>query len=169
MPPKSVALVGAICVTMGWLLASTVSPPVARVQSRPQPQQSQPQLPDASQFAEQLRLRIESRERPTAPVHRRNPFVFATREPAEVPPSGANALTPEPEPTLPALDVSGPAYTLSGIGISGEVRSAVLANGQDVYIVKAGDAVGGFTVVEITDDSVTLEKDAERVTLRFAQ
>ena len=36
MRGNHVAFVGAICVTIGWLLASMLTPPVARVQSLPQ-------------------------------------------------------------------------------------------------------------------------------------
>jgi hypothetical protein len=44
MAPKHVAFVGAICVTIGWLLASTLSPPVARVQSLPPQRQDRATL-----------------------------------------------------------------------------------------------------------------------------
>ena len=168
MPPKSVALVGAICVTIGWLLASTVSPPVARVQSRPQPQETQAQLPDPSQLTEQLQLRL--RQLPAAPpVRRRNPFVFATRDRIEAPVSELQPARLDPEPTMPTPGTTTLSYVLSGIGISGDVRSAVLTTGGDVHIVKVNDVLDGFTVVDITDSSVTLAKEGERVTLRFTQ
>jgi hypothetical protein len=165
MPLRSVALVAAICVTIGWLLASTLTPPVARVQSRPEPTTPAALADDVVPFTEQVQLRLHE-IRPT-PVGRRNPFVFATRErsisaeasqPQVVP---IDAIEQEPRPIAPA-------YVLAGIGISGDTRTAVLASGNDVHVVKPNDVVGGFTVTEITAHSVTLTRDAERHVLRLA-
>src|SRR4029078_12926060 len=42
MPPKTVALLGAVCLTTGWLLASMLTPPVAKLQSLPQSRTRRP-------------------------------------------------------------------------------------------------------------------------------
>lgn len=84
---------------------------------------------------------------------RRNPFSFGRR------PQSAALVTQVPAPgeTLPTPSAPvGPAYSLSGIGISGETRTAVLTDGQAVHIVKPGDTIGAFHVVAVGPTSVTL-------------
>ncbi len=165
MPLKNVGILGAVCVLVGWLLASTLTPPVARVQSLPK----QPPPREAGQdrqFTEQVQLR-RSDARPT-PENRRNPFAFVTR--SRITPEAPTAVT-APSPSFAEAQpiVTGPAYVLSGIGISGDVRTAVLTTGDDVLIVKVNDVIGGFTVSEISDEGVTLVRNAERHVLRFVQ
>jgi hypothetical protein len=167
MRPKLVALIAAGALTTGWLLASIVSPPVARLQGLP-PRVEQPaaaregQQPEA-QYTEQLRLKL--RAAPAAPVTRRNPFVFGT-SPAPVPRKVANerskhvsANEPPPAPV-----VTGPLLRLSGIGATatenGTVRTAVISDGVTVHLVKIGETVGGYAVVAISDDAVTVENAA---------
>lgn len=165
MPLRTVALVAAVCVTIGWLLAATLTPPVARLQSLPdrQPRQASEQAP----FTEQLNLRL--RDAPPPPTTGRNPFSFGERARRE--PTAPAVVTDVAAGPPAAIDVppSGPAYQLSGIGITGDVRTAVLTDGRDVHIVKVNDAIGVYTVVEITESTVTLAADTDRLTLRFAQ
>jgi hypothetical protein len=162
MQPKHVAIVGVICVSMGWLLASTLTPPVAHVQTRPQPAPRETPIPDASAVAEELQLKL--RHLPTPPTGRRNPFEFGA------PPRTAQPIV---EPRVPPPDIlsapspPAPPYVLSGIGVSGDVRTAVLAAGDDVHVVGVDEMIGGYTVVEITNSSVTLRRDNEQYTLRF--
>jgi hypothetical protein len=165
MPLKNVGIVAAVCVLVGWLLASTLAPPVARVQSLPQQPQPRAAAP-VEQFTERIQLR-RAEARP-APENRRNPFAFATRgrTTIEAPPAAA---VPAPSFAEPMPIPTGPTYVLSGMGISGEVRTAVLTDGDDVLIVKVNDVVGGFTVAEIGEDGVTLVRNAERHILRFVQ
>ncbi len=47
-------------------------------------------------------------------------------------------------------------FSLSGIGITGEIHTAILADGEAVHVVKVGDRVAGYDVVDVTDSSVTL-------------
>jgi type II secretory pathway component PulC len=71
------------------------------------------------------------------------------------------ALTAAPAP-------DGPSFVLSGIGISGDTRTAVLtATGADVLLVKVSDTIDGYTVTEISESSITLTREGERVVLRF--
>lgn len=165
MPPRTVALVAAVCVTIGWLLAATLTPPVARLQSLTEGQRP-PEATEHPAFTERLNLGL--REAPQPPVSKRNPFNFGSpRRGPSAPPTDATSLEPAPAnavPTQPAF-----VYSLSGIGIASHGRTAVLTDGQTVLIVKVNDAVGEYTVVEITDDSVRLESNVSRHTLRLAQ
>lgn len=166
MPPKMVALIVAAALTTGWLLASIIAPPVAEVQGLP-PRTQQPEavrdLPPDSAFTEQLNLKL--RAAPAAPVTRRNPFVFgstiSTRAsaPAAAPRAASPAIEPSPVPV-----VTGPSLRLSGIGSttveSGVERTAVISDGRTVHLAKVGEAVAGYQVVAITDDSVTVQNRA---------
>ena len=164
MPLKTVALISAVSVTIGWLLAATLSPPVARLQSLPEPQRRSAAVDDPARLTEQLNLRLRTRAEP--PISRRNLFAFGDRRAPQPEALVPEAPLAEGQPLTPAP--VGPAYTLAGIGISGEVRTAVLSDGVSVHIVKVTDSIGGYTVAEITDDSVTLVSDSgARHLLRF--
>ena len=166
MRGNHVAFVGAICVTIGWLLASMLTPPVARVQSLPQERTARTNAAPDVPFTAQLRLR--QRDLPPTPELRRNPFVFEAprRDAAERAPS---VREQQPPPIAPVPVVSGPAYMLSGNGVTGDTRTAILTTGSDVYIVRVNDTLGGYAVADISDDSVTLSKGADRFTLRLPQ
>jgi hypothetical protein len=159
MPPRTVAVIGAVCLTTGWLLASLLTPPVARVQSLPERRQT-PTPAEAQQLApysEQLHLKL--RQAPIAPTPRRNPFAFGTQE--RVSETRATATEPPRDApiTTPAPPV-GPIYSLAGIGVKktpeGAMHTAVLSDGRAVHLVKAGDVIGGYKVIEVTESSVTL-------------
>jgi hypothetical protein len=166
MAPKHVAFVGAICVTIGWLLASTLSPPVARVQSLPPQRQDRATATPADVVVtEQVRLPIQLV--PSAPEGRRNLFAFATRDPAQI--SSRQEIAPAESVPEIAPVVTGPVFILSGVGISGATRTAVLATDDAVNIVKLNDVIGDYTVTDITDHTVTLTRGDARYTLRLAQ
>src|SRR5262245_29627046 len=96
MPFRTVALVGAVCLISGWLLASGLTPPTANLQALPErrapDRASATPLPAA--YSEQLKLKLD--RLPAAPVPRRNPFVFGGREPAA--PSDATRHADAPPP-----------------------------------------------------------------------
>jgi len=151
LPPRSVAAIGAVCLIAGWLLASTLTPPVARLQSLPdapaRPAGATAQSPPAP--AVQWAPSADA----APPAARRNPFSFGRR----AQPQSRVASTPAAiDATLAPPAPVGPAYSLSGIGISGETRTGVVTDGQSVYIVKPGDSLGGFQVVAVGPTSVTL-------------
>jgi hypothetical protein len=164
MPPKTVALVAAVCLTAGWILAAVLTPPVANLQVLPERRTAAPPTEDqeiASGFAEQLKQRL--RKTPEPPRPRRNPFRFGAPEPVrDAQPARAAAPRALDLPTTPEVTpvAVGPAYTLSGMGVSespeGTTRTAVLTDGRTVHLVKVGDQLGGYTVTEMTDRSVTL-------------
>ena len=62
MPPKTVAVLGAVCLTTGWLLASMLTPPVAKLQSLPERRTASAAAaasdPPAA-FTEQLHLKLQ--------------------------------------------------------------------------------------------------------------
>jgi len=161
-----VALIGTVCLTTGWLLASMLTPPVALVQTlrepRPGPARANSNPPP---FTEQLRIRLQ--QVPEPPTPRRNPFVFGARQrtmPSPSSPVEARAPIVEPAPLAPV----GPIYELSGIGVTGDVRTAVLSDGKSVVLAKVGMVVGGYQVAEISDSSVTLvASSGERHILRL--
>ena len=165
MPPKTVAVLGAVCLTTGWLLASMLAPPVAKLQTLPERRTSRPAttaVEPAAAFTEQLHWRLQ--QAPTAPVPRRNPFTFGgkTRSSASV--AGQPAATDAPAAAAPVLEVapvpSGPIFSLAGIGSTisagGVLLTAVLSDGNTVHLVSAGETLGGYKVVTVTEDSVTL-------------
>lgn len=160
MPPRTVASIGAACLTTGWLLASVLSPPVADLQTLPgrREAQTRPEVDTTSGYAEQLHLRLQ--QAPPAPVPRRNPFAFVTpaRRVAVASVEGASA---DAAPGLPAPpSVVGPLLTLSGIGTTeaseGTMRTAVVSDGQTVHLIRVGETVGGYTVVDVAEDAVVL-------------
>jgi hypothetical protein len=55
---------------------------------------------------------------------------------------------------------SGPIFSLAGIGSTssadGVLLTAVLSDGNTVHLVNAGQTLGGYTIVAVTEDSVTL-------------
>ncbi len=158
MPPRTVALIGAVCLTTGWLLASVLTPPVARVQALPE--RAATPAPAAISLPPVERLQFRLSEAPPPPTPRRNPFEFGGRERVSTVPDVDAA------PARPVMDaVAAPAivgrqYSLAGIGTTtgpeGPVHTAVVSDGTAVHLVKQGDAVGGYTAVEVTAATITL-------------
>lgn len=165
MPARLVALIVAGSLTSGWLLASLVSPPVAELQGLPARTPPRAASPSAdAAFTEQLHLKLQ--QAPQPPVPRRNPFVFGTRPrtaPDPVAPAPAGDTTPERVLPMPQM-ATGPSLRLAGIGThttpAGTVHTAVIGDGTTVHLVKVGETVAGYSVVEITDDSVTIANAA---------
>jgi hypothetical protein len=159
MVSKPVALGAAACLTIGWLAASLLSPPVAQLQTRPIPRAARDTMkePPPVAFTETLRLKLQRSD--TVPSLRRNPFVFGTRAPVNSPLTPAAAVDQPAEPP-PAPAIATPPYSLSGIATSaapeGDVKTAVLSDGRTVHLVKTGEQLGGYTVAAVDDDAVTL-------------
>lgn len=160
MPLRTVAIIGAVCLTLGWLLASTLAPPVARVQSRPQRAAAAPALAPPTPVTEQLRLR--SAPAIAAPTPERNPFTFveARRSQPE-----SVAAAPETAAAFAAALPPRPMWTLAGIGVSGEVRTAVLTDGTSVRVVEAGDEIAGYHVSEVAATAVVLVDASGRTSI----
>jgi hypothetical protein len=167
LPGRTVAYIGAVCVTVGWLLASTLTPPVANVQSLPGRQPKPTPVGEEPTLTERLQFRTERTT--VAPTPKRNPFVFGERSRTAATQPTADDVGAQ-EPSLPATSqpVVGPVFSLAGIGITGETRTAILTDGQAVHILKVGDRIAGYEVVELTNNSVTLgEQSGLRYVLRL--
>jgi hypothetical protein len=169
--PRLVGMVGASCLLAGWLLGSTVRPPVAHTQApapRVAPDPPLPRLDIPSVAARRERL-VAAME---APSPGRNPFAFGEVRRASAAPVGA---APSPPPDLaPALEIPSapppPAWTLVGVAVEqaadGERITAILSSGGDVHLVTVGAMLpGGYTVVRVALDHAALvdATGAERV------
>jgi hypothetical protein len=168
--PRLVGVVGASCLLAGWLLGSTLRPPVALTQApapRVAPEPPLPRLDIPSVAARRERLAAAM----AAPSPGRNPFAFGeARRPA------AARVTAGPPPTelAPPADAPvpppPPAWTLVGVAVDqagdGERITAILSNGQDVHLAAAGAVLpGGYAVVRVAPDHAVLQDaaGAERV------
>ena len=171
MPPRTVALIGAVCLTTGWLLASVLTPPVVRVQELPErrPAQSRGDSEPLAPFTEQLQVRL--RQAPQPPTPRRNPFAFGHRQLTSDDSTRARVAPRLPE-ALVAPPVVGPAFRLSGVGVrdtaNGPIHTAVLSDSHTVHLLNTGDVIGGYQVLEVNDNSVTLaDASGARYVLRL--
>ncbi|MDP1572418.1 MAG: hypothetical protein Q8L86_20655, partial [Vicinamibacterales bacterium] len=107
---------------------------------------------------EALRARLDAA--PPAPRARRNPFVFGGGH-VEAPAWEARPATdavaedePRPVPPVPALQLLGVASTMTDAGL---VRTAILSDGQELWMLTAGQALpDGRAVMRIDDEAVTL-------------
>ncbi|MEW6320763.1 MAG: hypothetical protein AB1635_06720 [Acidobacteriota bacterium] len=170
MHTRTAALLGVICLAIGWVVASVLSPPVATTQPRSARVQPQPRIDAPAPFTERLQTRLQ--EAPPPPDTGRNPFLFGRRAP--VPDSGARLVlnfTPT-EPAPPAAEDAGPRLSLTGVATTqaetGVTRTAVLSDGRDVYLVAPGDPIGGYTVERVDETTVVLVDAAGRkATLRL--
>lgn len=170
MAPRTVGLIGALCLLTGWLMGSLVLPPVASSQSNPSVERPAPVPVDtgaAPAYAERLRQKL--REAPAAPTSRRNPFTFD--QPRATSPArsaaAAEAWTPPPPPveTPPAFDLAGIATTDAA---DGAVRTAVISTRGDVVLARVGDVLpDGTRIVSIDDTTVTLDAGGRSVILRL--
>jgi hypothetical protein len=163
MRPKVVALVVASSLTIGWLLASVVSPPVAKLQVLPErTERRAPAQGDAVATPYTQHLHLKLQHAPLPPVPRRNPFVFGSKQVSAPTKSAAEALERGSEGVAsgametPLPIVTGPSLRLSGIGSTGGVRTAVISDGRTVHLANVGGIVNGYSIVEISEDAVTI-------------
>ncbi len=153
---RTVLVLGGVVSVTTWVVAPAAPPPA------PPPMtaadlaafdQATPAVNDVNAQVARLRQRLS--EPPTFPVPTRNPFRFGPR-PGPPPPTSAappieNAppvLAP-PAPVLPRL-VAILANTAEGT----VTRRAVLASGDDVHVLSAGDPVGGGLFVHTVDAEI---------------
>jgi hypothetical protein len=170
MQPRTVALVAAMSLALGWLASSVVSPvpPAAQPGAPRGPRPIGVTEPPAS-YTEQLRRRLDAQ--PRSPSPQRNLFVFSGRR-APAP----RRTEPEPAaaPQMPVL-AAGPAFSLAGVATStvdGQpVHTAIVKSSSGLLFVKAGEPLpGGYTVTRV-EDSYALIMDAAGVeqTLKLKQ
>ena len=166
---------GAILIFAGAVLVSThILAPAAP--PPPQPAilaadlaavaQARPVVDEVDSQVDRLRERLASP--PAYPPPTRNPFRFGDRKtepprPRAAAPAAAVTVEREPAPALPRLV----AIATNVVG-GALVRTAVLANGDDVVVVKAGESLGTFTVRTIGVDTVELADPATGRTFKIS-
>lgn len=153
--PQVFGLAASALVLAGWMLGSTLSPPVASSQTRVTPRVA---MPDAPTIVP-LRDLDGPGPRPSPPTPSRNPFAFAAigerRAPAEAA-ADADAVAPEP------VDEAGPTvaaeWRLLGIATDADgVVTAVLGRAGDVQLAQDGDELpDGTRVTSATGAAVVL-------------
>lgn len=122
---------------------------------------------DAAQEADRLRARLSAV--PEKPVARRDPFAFG----AAKRPSRRAEAEPAPEPVAPAVEKKSALAWPTLVALLTDqaapaALTAVLAVGDAVEILKAGDTVAGFHVTAITATTVDLVHVATSAVTRLS-
>jgi hypothetical protein len=171
LAPRTVLLIGALSLSVGWLAGSTTSSQnqgsgAARQPSRPYPIGTPP---NAAPFTRRLRERLDTQPA-RVPSGGRNPFVFsARRAPALRSMAEPVAMAPAPAPPAPeAYTPPAPQIKLSGIAASQEggvaVLTAIINDGGTLAFVKTGDKLpSGATVIKVDETGVVI-MDAAGIT-----
>ena len=166
--PRVIGLVGSGLVLAGWLLGSTLSPPVARTQER--------ETGRAAARAAQLTI-VPLRDdivmpRPAAPTPLRNPFTFG-RAVLATPAADPGIASTEPAAPLAADEVAlaaQPEWRLVGVAVDAAgTITAIVSGAGDVHLVRSGDRLpGDVAVVDVTSDGVRLARvDGTTLDLRL--
>lgn len=154
--PRAVGLMASGLVLAGWLLGSTLSPPVARTQERnPARAAARAAQPTIVPLRDDIVML-----RPAAPTPMRNPFAFG-RAVMATPAADPAIEATEPAAPLAADEVvpaARPEWRLVGVAVdaAGTV-TAIVSGAGDVHLVRSGDRLPGeVAVIEVTSDSVRL-------------
>lgn len=162
----------------GWYLGTVAGPASSRnagggQSSGPRPIGVERWAPSPP-FNERLEKRLA--DRPRSPRPTRNPFVFQPAPRLRGSTSAAGAPVPEAgEPEAPPPVPRGPVYALSGIASDKQdettVLTAIVTDGARLHFLSIGDSLpGGFTVVGITESTVTLaDESGSQQTLGWGQ
>lgn len=167
--PRVLGLAAVALVVAGWLLGSTLSPPVARSQERA-PSREIAVGPSLQSIVPLTRL--ATRVAVPAPSPARNPFVFG-RGPRE---HGAAVGAPAAEE--PASAVESPSgdgtavdeWRLLGLAIGADgVTTAIVRGRGDVHLARAGDRLAeDVEVGDVSDTGVRLRRaDGSTIDLRL--
>ena len=166
----SLVLLGSAALLLAYVNAPAAPTPAPAWVSAADLEETTALAPLAQQVQQESeRLRARMAAVPGKPVPQRDPFRFGERpapEPAAgvaEPVSGAPVEEADVAPVIawPAL-----VAVLADRGDS-VARTAVLAIGDSIEILKAGDAIGEFVVREITGASVDIEHVATSTTTRL--
>ena len=168
MQTRTVALIGALSLTAGWLVGtSSVSQgpnaPVgggAATRRGPRPLGSGAKESPAP-YTEQLRLRMQ--EVPRSPTPGRNPFSFGARRPVAAPRANRSAdvaASIDAPPSAPVM-AARPRFELAGIASSANdgksTLTAILMDNGSLVFAAAGDQLaGGYAVVRISETSMVI-------------
>ncbi|MGE0363763.1 MAG: hypothetical protein AB7H93_25545 [Vicinamibacterales bacterium] len=158
--PRAIGLVGSGLVLAGWMLGSTLSPPVARTQSRA----ATPPVATADDALAIVPLRaLGSRvPRTPPPAPTRNPFTFgvAAQSAATAPAADSAALpvADGPAPSSGEDRAAAESWRLIGMATSADgTHTAVLGRAGTVVLARLGDLLpGGATVTALRGDAVQL-------------
>ena len=160
--PRTVVLVGAVSLALGWMVGNTSSP--ATQEPFTQRRTSGPRplgVPATSvaPFTAELRRKLD--EHPRTPRPGRNPFVFGSRRAYSPPMSRAEARATEPEsrPTPPPAVFS--AFKLSGIAATEKdgavVLTAIVIDNGSMVFARAGDKLsGGHSVLRVEEKAIVI-------------
>lgn len=161
--PGPLGLVGVGLLLAGWLLGSTLAPPVARTQGRGDGRAPAPADLPASVIPFTAASPVAAVE---APRPARNPFTFGGdggHAPGVSSPSTpASAPDAEPSADVPSGDMM-PMWALAGVASDAGVFTAIITGDGKVHLVQAGDQLpGGIDVVAVNEADVHL-RDAQGV------
>ena len=158
--PRVIGLCASSLLLAGWLLGSTLSPPIAQTQNRdaPRPAPAPRPLP----AIEPLRDLAGSAITPGPPVPTRNPFAFGRAVATDADASDVASVVPAVEPSVvesPAPPPA-PAWRLLGVAVGtyGDV-TGVMSGAGDVHLVQAGDTLpGDLLVIDVTASGARLQR-----------
>jgi hypothetical protein len=170
--PRVLGVTAATLVVAGWLLGSTLSPPVAQTQARTTARATpSPALPEIVPFTG---LAARATLAPPAPA--RNPFAFARGAGAAEPTAtagastapGAAAAVPDDMPVAASAAVD--EWRLIGVAVGADGAVTAIVRGQgDVHLARAGDRLtADVTVREVGEGGVRLQRaDGSTIELRL--
>jgi hypothetical protein len=170
--PRALGLSAAALVVAGWLLGSTLSPPVARTQQRTAARASAdaplPPIVPLNKVAPQPDLD------PPSPA--RNPFTFGRTvvvEEMRIAQSADAPIVATASEAALAATVSqavGDEWRLLGLATAADGAMTAIVRGRgDVHLIRAGDRVAGDLLVsEVGDAGVRLQRaDGSTIELRL--
>ena len=143
--------------------APTPAPVLASVEELHAIAELAPLAGDVSQEAERLRARLAVV--PERSVPQRDPFSFGS-----APRRARKEAAPVPDPVEPVTD-SAPAIDwpkLVALLTEKDAITAVLAVGDAVEMLKAGQTVGGFLIREVTSSAIEVVHVASSATTRLS-
>ncbi len=170
--PRVLGLAAATLVVAGWLLGSTLSPPVAQTQARSTARAAaSPALPPIVPFTG---LAARSPLAPPSPA--RNPFVFGRGVATGAPPAVAGST---PAPSVAAAMAETPSaeagaaddeWRLLGLAVGADGTVTAIVRGQgDVHLARAGERLTADVMVrDVAERAVRLQRaDGSTIELRL--
>ena len=169
-PERAAAYIGGGILLAAWLASASgvgQQPRTIRVaRATPETVQLDALALEVQSQAARLRQRLAAAPEPQAPL--RNPFVFGRRD-ATVRAAAAHRVAPAPIAEIPAPDLPEPDLVLVGVAAEGDVRTAMIAAGDELLMVTVGQAVGGrYQVSAVGSDTVELKDLVTGATRRLA-
>lgn len=141
--PRLVVLLGLVCLLLAWVIYEQVAeiPAIQAVK----PSDVAEAGAAAIQRSEAATFSVPDRQSLAVILER--PLFTQTRRPSGIAAGSTQGM---------AVD-----FSLSGVVISGGVRSALIRSGTNgvVQQLKIGDAIGGWTLVEVAADRVVVRRD----------